>query len=214
MTTTMAELLNKVQAKTVQVSVAFGKANFTTAGITIAAFVVEPPFQRSLLSKKLPATGRLHSTAVGGPNDGSILAGEFHPKEGTLIAMQCRRTERGAIMADGTVFIRVRESGPLVHVLAKLPQHASNRIGSSVSIFMGRGDLLSSKEVRGLGVALPTSYVKSYMHPEEVEECFDLEELSPETSAKPVVELVTNRDGEVVALAVKPVQRRMRVRRT
>lgn len=210
----MDRLFGKDTPVNVQISFAYGKANFPNKGMTLAAFVVEPPFARSLASKKLPRVGQQYRSMVGGlDRDGAIYAGSYNAPEGTIILMQSRHTANANSIADGAIFLRVRAGGPLVQIIASLPAHANNRLGTALSVFEGRADVLLTAEVAALGIEFPRNFVKGFMNKEEVDECFEIVPIAAGTSPAPKFEILVNEAGEAVAIAVANTPRRMRIRR-
>lgn len=197
-----------------EVGIGFGKANYPRQGMTIAVFGVAAPFVRTLATKSLGMPVRSKTPCGGHDNDGMICYGNASVPDGTILLLQARQTVTGRVMADAGVFIRVREQGAFLSVQCIMPRCPQNTIGNFVSVFEGRGDILSAKQVRELGIDLPNSYVRTYMNVDEIEECFSIEELSPQMSAPPVMEIHTNAAGETVVIPSHAPARRMRVRRT
>ena len=101
----------------------------------------------------------------------------------------------------------------MMSVIARLPRNAGSRIGEAFSVFMGRADVLDLGDLEALGITPSSNYVSGFMDEEEVEECFDTKEISPQIERPTKYEAVTTPEGETVVIQKDSRVRRMRVRR-
>lgn len=197
------------------ISVSYGKVVFPTASAVITAFVVEAPFKRALASQKLarvsqPAynpAGRLHIEA-------GFTSHTVQAPDGTIICMQAQRKHHGKSIADGAIFLRIREKAAMLSILAKIPTCATSLLGEEYSVFMGRADILTATDLAALGIEVSDNYVRGFMDREEVSECFYWVTVAREVEKAPRYEVVEAEDGEKVTIQADTRVRRMRVRRS
>lgn len=78
--------VERIEMSTHPVQIGYGKATFSSASITIAGFVVEPDFVRTLASKKLAKIGRTISIPVSAfPDiDGYLYSDQVSAPDGTI----------------------------------------------------------------------------------------------------------------------------------
>jgi len=198
------------------IQVGFGKANFPTASVTIAGFVVEPEFIRTLASKKLGKDGRTIMIPVSDhPQvDGYLYSERIYAPEDTVILIQTS-TKQGPIrVRDGSIFVRVREDGAALLITAHIPHHARCTLRDhNHVVFSGNGDILSVNDLSSMGIDVPKNYVNAYMDPEELEETYTVVEIHEAVRSAPKVEVHEKEDGTLVSLKVDAPVRRMRIRR-
>jgi len=128
--------------------------------------------------------------------------------EGTIFLLQSRWVRNASPIRDGAVFVRLRATGPLWQIKAKMPMSAENILGDSFVAFEGRADVLTIEELRTAGVEIPTQYEKRFMSHEEVDECYVFDRLSDETQPRPVLRTINGADGpKVVEVAPTPARR-------
>ena len=198
------------------ITVGYGKATFPGASITLSGFVVEPPFIRTLASKALTKQGSTVRIPVSdhADIDGWLFNDTVLVPDGTIMMVQMSQKYRGSGLRDGAIFVRAREEGAAAMITATIPSHARSTLTSNThQVFLGNGDILTVEELAEQGIAPNDSFVRAFMDPEEVEECFNIRFLRGAVSAPPVEEKHIGRDGEVVRLRVEQSPRRIRIRR-
>lgn len=197
------------------VSITYGKANFPQQSMTLAAFVVTAPFQRSLASQKLSKAGAQHSYDAGPSRaDGVLISQTLEAPEGTILLVQMGKRIAGRSIADAAILLQVRKEAALISVVGKMPTDARSRLYPERCVFTGRADVLTVDDAIAAGLEIPSGWLSAYMDEEEVEECFTVEEVSPAVSTRKSMKAVTNEAGEVVVMQEETRARRMRVRRT
>lgn len=198
------------------ITLGYGKATFSHASLTLAGFLVEAPFIRSLGSKKLEKVGSTVRTPVTlKPDiDGWLYLDNCKAPDGSIILLQKSEKYRGAGIRDGGVFIRTREDGALWMITASIPSDPRSVLEHNThQVFVGRGDLLTYDDLEGEGIEVTGNYRAAFMNEEEVAECFDIQQVEPARNAPPRIERHVNAAGEEVVLKIARTPRRMRVRR-
>ena len=103
------------------VQIGYGKVNYDVSSATLTSFVVEQPFDRVLASKALSKssqTQRLPSSDT--PNiNGWLYHDTLNAPDGTIILVQMQARSHGLSVRDGSVFLRVRDGGPMMLIIAK-----------------------------------------------------------------------------------------------
>lgn len=204
---------------TQSVQIGYGKATFPTASITIAGFVVEPEFVRTLASKKMGKMGRTLSIPVSQfPDiDGWLYSDQIDSPDGVIFMVQTSVKNRGVKVRDGSIFFRSRRDGEAVLVTAHIPHDARCTLRThNHTVFSGHGDILTLEDLEAEGIVVPKNYASAYMDAEELAECYDITVIAKAKVAKaalPKIEVHTADDGTKVALKVEKPNRRMRIRR-
>lgn len=199
------------------VSIGYGKATFKTASITLAGFVVEPPFIRTLASKKLTKHGSTIRIPVSNTPDidGWLFQDTVQAPDGIILMVQMQHKYRGSGLRDGAIFIRAREEGAGMLITANIPSDPRSTLGTSQhTVFAGSGDILTLEELNSAGIELNKNFISAFMDPEELAECYNITVTHTATSAPPVEEVHTTPTGGEVTLRIAKTPRRMRVRRT
>src|SRR5574337_27408 len=157
------------------VKVSFGKTTYrNTSGSWLAA-VVTHPFLRKGCSQAFKKKGTIVFPASTAPQiNGNMYQDSFDLPDGTILLLQANHRAKGANLRDGALFIRVREKGPRLLVLAKMVPAADSTLGENISMFEGCGDILSYEEIVSLGFAPPYSYERTYCNAQEIKECFEI----------------------------------------
>lgn len=190
-------------------TVGYGKNNFDTHSATLTCFVIAKPFTRTLPSKTFKRQGSTHVFPAGTlASSGRFFQENVEVPEGTLLLVQFSQRYKGSGIRDGAVLVKVRQTGPLIHVGAKLMAHRLSTMGALTQALSVCGDILTPAEARALGYAITKSYENTYFAEDEVAECFNIERLSTGT-AKPVIEEITKESGEKVFIEMAPAPRRV-----
>lgn len=199
------------------VQIGYGKANFSTSSITIAGFVVEPEFIRTLASKKLGKAGRTLAVPVSNfPDiDGWLFSDQINAPDGTIFLIQASVKFRAVGIRDGGIFIRSRTEGSGLLVTASIPHDAKCTLNShNHVVFSGYGDVLTEDDLEAEGLEISKNYRNAFMNQEEVDECFNVQVLRPPIATAPHLETHVAEDGSKVVLKMEKSIRRMRIRRS
>jgi hypothetical protein len=197
------------------VSIGFGKETFSVSSASLSAFVVEPPFNRTLPSKKFKRQGALQKFPVSNHpeiNGYMYLDSVGDIPDGTIILLQASQRYRATPLRDGAIFIHLRATGPMLAVQATLPSAIESTLTGGFLAFQGRGDILAVDELKTYGIEPYKNYITAYTDDEEVAECYTIQVVSPEIEGKPNYDTVKTPDGEVLVVKAKP-RRKMNLRR-
>ncbi len=157
-----------------------------------------------------PSSTKVMAANTGSDEYGAWFSKKYESKDGVVMALQARTTRNGLRYNDGIVFVALRDTGPLLSIQVNLCPDRKAML-ESISVFQGRGDVLSFGELSDYGIELYPSYVNTHMNPEELEELFDIRTLTP-GGEKPVTVEVT-KGGRKTRVHVVPVKsRRIRIR--
>lgn len=198
------------------VQIGYGKATFPTSSITIAGFVVEAEFIRTLASKKLGKESRTLTIPVSAfPDiDGWLFSDQIRAVDGTIFLIQTSVKHRGVRVRDGSIFIRARQDAAALLITANIPHDARCTLRShNHTVFSGHGDILTVEDLAEESIVPGKGYISAYMDPEELTECYDIVQLQAAKSHAPKVETHTAEDGTEVKLKIDRPNRRMRIRR-
>lgn len=198
------------------ISCGYGKVTFSTSSATLAGFVVDAPFIRTLTSKKLPKVGSTVRIPVSAhPDiDGWLFQDTVAAPDGTICMVQMSFKYRGSGLRDGAIFIRTRKDGTGMLISATLPHDPRSTLSSNRhTVFAGSGDILTVEDLRQAGIEPPKNFIQAFMDTEEVGECFDITVTAEAKSAPPIEEVHTTPVGDQVKLRIERSPRRMRIRR-
>jgi hypothetical protein len=220
----MADLSNLfgagVQARTEEISIAYGKVNLQSATASYFAGLVEAPFvKKSAADTGQKVPGSSVTAAISDfQHTGAIYSCKVKHHPNTVIMLQTSWSQNGLPLRNGTVFIRLRASGPLISVIARMPVGRENKVGDRFTMFVGRGDVMDAAELEVLGIHVPHRYQQGYMDATELGEIYELNELAPELNQRPSIARVVvegadgTRETKVVEMPVAP-RRRIRLKR-
>lgn len=196
------------------VLVGYGKVTYPYNSATLASFVVTPEFTREASTKKLLKTTKtIVVPATTTPkNDGYMYIDKLDAPDGCILLCQLQVRSLGASVRDGAVFIRVRESGPLISVTANLPLGGQPECPETHAAFNGRGDVLDLEDLAVMNIVPSDRYINAFMSEVEIAECFCIEELSSGREGKPIVVQEVNSAGETVMLVAPRARRNIRIR--
>lgn len=203
------------QEQTEEVLIGFGKVNLSDTLATYASLTVEAPFKRvSAIATGKRVTGSDHRSAVSNwEGNGAIYHQKVRHAVNTVILSQVSWSRNRSGLRDGSVFIRLREKGPLLSVNAFLPLGRESTLGDRVCVFLGRGDIMDANELRVLGIEIPHRYQDTYMDQAELAECFEVIEQLPEIQPRPVIaRIATDQGVQLTEMPVAP-RRRLRLKR-
>lgn len=206
------EALSKGTQNMQTVQIGYGKINFPKKSMTLTGFVTEDGFKRTLVSKRYTKVGRTNVQPVSNnpEMDGYLYTDNVQTPEGTILCLQGSIRANGMPLADGTVFVRVRQAGAGLLIQAKLPLGG---LATTHVVFSGHGDILDIDELAADGIVVPPKYIGAYMNDEETAEVFNVREIIPATSAAPKLEVHISDSGKEVKLNVAKPARRMRIKR-
>lgn len=194
-------------------SVGFGKETFSHNSVSLAAFHVTEGFVRQVLGKSFQRQGHLQKFPASAYPDinGFLYLDTLKVPDGQVVLLQCSHRHRATPVRDGAIFLRTRQTGPMLVIKATLPDSAEALQTGDFLVFQGRADVLDPDELGAYGIELPKNYRGSFLDPEEVAECYAITELASETARKPIYERVEDGEGNEVVLQKRP-GRRIRLR--
>lgn len=208
-----------------RVSLGFGKCNLKISMATIAALRVKPPFVReSAVTSGVRRAGTMTGLPVSNhPEINGVMHRDYatHPN-GTILMFQSSWKRGGAGLRDGCILLQLRANAALLNVTALLPHGNDSHIGDTFSVFQGNADILSVEEAAVHRIVIPPRFVDQFFSPDEVNECFTIEEIRTEVTPMPAMALVATRaiDGTVHVVTQEIVpgkntapDRRMRFRK-
>lgn len=183
------------------ISIGFGKESFKSTSASLAAFVVEPEFIRTLPSKKFKRQGscqRFPASMYPEINGYFYLDSITGVPDGTVILLQSSQRHNANPIRDGAIFISLRSTGPLLSIQASLPSAIESTLTDGCIAFQGRGDILDVEDLALYDIRPNRNYLNGYTDPEEIAECYHITVLAEETESKRILGTETTRDGEVV----------------
>lgn len=196
------------------VEIGYGACNYSNTGAKVAVMKVEPPFKRSLAA----TSGAMR----GGPTrhnsgtldlHGFLVSQRSEHDNGTILLVQVGWTRSGSPIREGALFFRLRAGAPQYRVTAKLPVTAENRYGDRFTTFTGFADILNEADLVVAGLQVNRRYTERYMSEEELEECFEISVVTPETTPRPSLSAVSTPEGLQMREIAQMPSRRMRLGR-
>lgn len=198
------------------ISVSFGKETFATTSVSLSAFVVVAPFERTLPSKTYKRQGACVSfPASAHPEiNGCLYVDAVRIPDDVIMILQCSHKMRSSPVLDGAILLRTRTTGPMLTIHAALPVAREALTTGDFLVFQGRADVLTKAEAEDLGLEIPKHWAQAFLDKEEVKECYTISELSPALAAKPTPPPmeVLDVDGEKVKVRAR-APRRLGLRR-
>lgn len=192
----------------------FGKANLSNTLATYSCMKVTGPW----LQVSAVTSGKRHGMNQAAPvgvheMSGSLITGRSEHENDTIIKVQASWKTMQVPVRDAALFFKLRAGAPLYRVDARVPTGPENHFGDLFTIFSAYGDLMNSEDLYEAGIALPRQYADKFMQEDEVEECFVLTQVQPETMARPIKTAILSASGvQYEEMAQRP-QRRIRLRR-
>jgi hypothetical protein len=195
------------------ISVGYGRENFKTTSVSLAAFVVTADFNRTLPSKTFKRNGICQKfPASAHPEiNGYLFLDSVYVPEGTVIMVQAQHKVNGSGFRDGAMFIHTRADGPMLGLKARLPTAQESTLTGDFLVFQGRGELMTQEDLIAIGIEPPASWSRAFLSEEEVAECYKVEWIAPALREKPDTEVVTDREGQQVVVPKRP-GRKIRLR--
>ncbi len=193
----------------------FGKVNLPTQLATFAVFRMKAGSKESAIDTGKRDIGTIHISPVSAhPQVNGYMNRDFvtHPN-GTIIMLQASWKHGASSIRDGCILLRLRQDAALLNVVAKLPTGRENLIGDSFSVFEGYADILSPDEAALHKVVIPNNFIDKFFDPDEINECFTIQEVRPARADKPVMSLVSTAQGVVMQEVIAAPARRMRFRK-
>lgn len=193
------------------VQMAYGKANFPSTLATWACQKVTAPFVRVSGVTAGVRRGQPHHQQCGAIDQhGGIVTQQVEHENGTILMLTASWKRGGMPIKDAAIFIKLRGTGPHWRIMAKVPLSDANRIGETALHFMGHGDILNESDLAVSGLEVPRQWRSRFMQLEEVEECYELTMLSPETAARAQLSAISTETGVVVREIAAMPNRRLR----
>jgi hypothetical protein len=194
----------------------YGRVNLKTSLATFAALRVKPQFTRdsAITSGKRSTNSMVQFPVSANPSiNGNMFHDHATHDNGTIFMLQAQWKRGGSPIRDGCILLRLRQEAAMLNVVARLPTGMESQLGDSFSIFTGYADILSVEEAAVHRIIIPPRFVDMFFDPEQVDECFTIQELARERAAKPEMALVSTSQGVVLKeVATAPV-RRMKFRK-
>lgn len=198
-----------------RVRVGFGSVNLKNQSAKLAAFRVEAPYRR----ESAVSTGKTNSNWEKYPvsqyeqvNGIMYNAYTTHPN-GTILMLQSSWTRGGSPIRDGAIYLRLRQEAAMLNVEARIPHGPDSRIGSSFMVFQGHADILSADDALVYKISTPHHVIDRFFTPEEVDECYEITQIIPESAPRPAHALVHTAQGAQVCEIAPTPQRRLTFRR-
>lgn len=196
------------------IEVGYGKANLSNTLATYAVMKVEAPFTRvSAASSGTRQTGSKQFANVGRHSlNGGFSIERVGHENGTIILAQVSWKRNGAPLRDGSLFMRLRAGAPLWRVSGKVPTGQDNMYGDRFVMFSGYADILNADDLAVAGIEVNRMYISKFMSMDELEECFELSQVSAATQNRPTATAIATPEGiQMKEVAQSPI-RRMRLR--
>lgn len=194
----------------VSATYARGSVVLATRSVTFNPMRMQAPWQRDSAiesGRQRMGTKSWHAAAHTKTEKGFFTYQVEH-NDGTVVMLVARATRNGVNYAEGTLFVRLRESAPPLRVNLTLPTAPRVTIlGDTFTVFQGRGDIMQPEELRILGFQIPQKYQIAQCNPQEIADLFEWESIG-QGAPKPVFQATTNSDGQVrvIATAERPVR--------
>lgn len=191
------------------VDLAYGKANFSNTLATYSAQKVTAPFVRVSAVTAGKRMGQTHHALCGHLDlHGGMTTNSVDHENGTVLLLQASWKRKGFPIKDGAIFVKLRATGPFYRIMAKMPLDSENRIGEHALHFAGHADILNEDDLKVLGFEIPRQYRSKFMADEEVEACFAISLVSPETAPRAqTTAIATERGVEIREIAALPTRR-------
>jgi len=197
------------------IELTYGSQTFDTTSAKIACFCMLPGNKIRVFPSTVMNERVRNSNAAS--IDGHKLHGywtnaRYDLVEGMVLMIQVTNSVRAARRNNASMLIALRDSAPSLLVQARIVPHR-NAVFNSINAFAGNGDIISPSEAEELGYVLDRGYVDTFFHPEEVEEVFDVTELSPGTDRPEIIEIRSVEGESVKVLGAPKPKRRVVVKR-
>lgn len=197
------------------IEVGYGKANLSNTLTTYAVMKVTEPFARvsGVTAGKREGYGTTHQV---GRHEmtGALINCRVEHDNGTVLLIQTGWKRSGIAIRDGALFMRLRAGAPLYRITAKVPLGPENLFGEWFTVFSGYADIMNEADLQVLGLKVPRQYLDRYMSTEELEECFEINQLAAPTQSKPQLSAIATPEGiQMRELSSEPI-RRLRFRRS
>lgn len=202
-------------ADKIVVDLSFGRANYATSSTSLACMKVTAPFARisaSSSGRKLPGT-KVYTMAGPQGSNGGFTRERVEHANGTILLLQVTRMSRGIRVAEGAIFVRLRDTGPMYEVYGILPTSHQNVIGDEVSFAVFRGDLMTVDQLTVAGIEVPRQFRDRFLQADEIQETLVVAELQPEIKPRPQLVAIATDTGIVHQEIAAAPARRMRFRK-
>lgn len=191
------------------VTIGYGKENFDNCGITITCMNVTEPFVRQYPSQVFQRHGSMHRHPASDYPDvhGYLYTDTLLVPDGAVILIQSQRKFNRSPICDAGVFVRVRNTGPLMDIRATLPMHRLAKNTVPFLVFAGRGDVLDLQTLATHDIEPPTSWIRGFLDPDQIREAFIVQEAAPQSEDKPTYEKAERSDGVEVLIRRRPARK-------
>ncbi len=191
------------------ITAGFGKANLSNVLATYSSMKVTAPFMRTTAINSGKTHGQKIALPVGrADHHGILLSQHVEHDNGTIIMVQASWKRNGSPIRDGALFVRLRAGAPLYNIIAKVPIGEQNIVGDSFMIFSGYADIMSLDDLQDNGIEVNGGFIRRFIQMDELEECFRISMMAPETVPRPQLTEVEGQNGpEMQPLAAPPLRR-------
>lgn len=195
-------------------SIAYGKANLSTTLVSYACMKVSAPFNRVSAVTNGVRVGRSNAVPVGTHEmNGVLISQQIQHENGTVILLTASWKRSGGSLRDGSLFLRLRHGAPTHNIIAKIPTGLDNVCGDRFSMFTGMADIMNVEELGTVGIEVNRSYASRFMDEEEIDECFQIVQLSKGANPRPALTAINTVDGVQMREVVQVPNRRLVLRR-
>lgn len=197
------------------ISITNGKCTFRASSATIMSFAMagNGSSARSYPGVALKEVGKSYIPAAkdGYKEHGQWTQASFYSQNGAIISIQVSIGNSVGLVAQGAIFLCLRDDADLISVSALLTPD-TNSTYDKVPVFTGRADVLTQEELESYGVVLLDNYIRVYMDEEEIDEIFKVSTVAKGVKKPEMVSAVTV-SGKVLRVPVSdgPV-RKVRIR--
>lgn len=201
-----------MQKQTIQLG--YGKANLSNTLATYACMRVSAPFNRVTAVTSGERIGRSNARLVGGHEiHGVLVSQSVQHENGAIILLTASWKRGGGSIRDGSIFLRLRHGAPMHNIVAYVPTGHENICGDRFIMFSGMADIMNIEELQAVGIEVNRSYASKYMEMEEIDECFEIQQLARATIERPVMTPISTVDGIQLREVAQAPGRRLLLRR-
>ncbi len=189
-------------------SFGYGKASFAICSVSLAAFRLHAPFERTIMNTGLQRQGQTQRfPASTYPEiNGTMFLETLRVPDNALVLLQASYRHLGKPIKDGAIVLRTRESGPLLSVHASIPHADESTLNPDFLVMSGRADVLDFDQLSDYGIEVKRSYAEGFMDPDEVAQCFTVSVVAHELRAAQGVQAMQDAEGKVVLVQTRPVR--------
>jgi hypothetical protein len=205
-----------MESGNIEVHVGHGKATLKTCTIQMSSFKVGKPWNREpaqTSGRRRPFTATQQNVGAHGTVNGVVYSDTVGHDPNTILLLTSSLSRGGMSASDGAVILRLRPGAATLNIGARLPPASDNYLGTRFCMFQGMADILSVEEAELLGIRIPAGYVDKFFDIAQIEERFDVMEMSPASIAQPELQVVSTGNGQQIVEVAATPHRRLNFRR-